>query len=166
MRILSIDPGNTDSAYTLLDHTTRRPLTIGKIPNHGLLSQLVDLAPDHVAIEMIASYGMPVGREVFETCLWIGRYTQHIYDHTLGVPVDLIYRREVKLHHCGSSKAKDPNVTQALIDRFAPGEVNRGKGTKAAPGFFYGFAADIWQAFAVGVLAADRVDPAGQAVGF
>lgn len=166
MNILSIDPGNTESAYTLLDLTTRRPTAIGKVPNHDLLHTLVDLAPDHVAVEMIRSYGMPVGAEVFETCVWIGRYTQHIYDHTAGVPVGLIYRGEVKSHLCHSTKASDANVTQALVDRFAPGQPNRGKGTKATPGWFYGFKADIWQAYAVGVLAADRLDPSHAAVGF
>jgi hypothetical protein len=52
---------------------------------------------------------------------------------------ELVYRRDVKLHHCHSAKAKDANITQALIDRFAPGVPNRGKGTKAEPGWFYGF---------------------------
>ena len=45
---------------------------------------------------------------------------------------------------------KDGNVRQALIDRF--GVV----GTKKDPGWFYGFHADIWQAYAVGVTYMDR----------
>ena len=49
---------------------------------------------------------------------------------------------------------------QALVDRFAPGQPNHGKGTKAEPGFFYGFRADVWQAFALAVYAADQLgDP-------
>ena len=73
----------------------------------------------------------------------------------IPAPCDLIYRKDVKLHLCHTTKAKDSNITQALIDRFASGEPNRGKGTKAAPGWFYGFKADIWQAYALAVLAAD-----------
>lgn len=32
---------------------------------------------------------------------------------------------------------------------------NHGKGTKANPGWFYGFRADVWQAHALAVYAAD-----------
>jgi hypothetical protein len=61
------------------------------------------------------------------------------------------------MHHCHVSSAKDSNITQALIDRFAMGRPNRGKGTKAEPGWFYGFRKDIWQAYALGVLEADKL---------
>lgn len=153
--ILAIDPGCTDSAYITIDQATRRPLDFGKIPNTQLLDQLCDRdlgeQVDHLAIEMIASYGMPVGREVFETCVWIGRFDMAAY----SVTTSLVYRQPVKTHHCHSSKASDANVAQALKDRFAYGISNHGKGTKAQPGWFYGFKADIWQAYALAVYVAD-----------
>ena len=60
-----------------------------------------------------------------------------------------------KLAICHSPRANDATIRQALIDRFAPGTPNKGKGTKKEPGWFYGFRADIWQAYAVGVTWAD-----------
>ena len=160
MRVLAIDPGPVESAYAFIDLTDRQPIEVAKIGNHGLLDMLDDnefnlsFTSDHGAIEMVASYGMAVGREVFETCVWIGRFQQ-----AAEIGMELTYRRDVKMHHCHSATAGDSNITQALIDRFASGEPNRGKGTKAAPGWFYGFKADIWQAYALAVLVADRLDP-------
>jgi len=161
MRILAIDPGNSESAYVVIDSETQRPQEFAKVPNHQLL---VDLSLDNllalhstvdlVVIEMIASYGMAVGAEVFETCVWIGRFQQAIADRT-GTTPELIKRHPVKMHHCHSARAKDSNITQALVDRFAPGATNHGKGTKAQPGWFYGFAKDVWQAYALAVYAAD-----------
>jgi hypothetical protein len=159
-RILAIDPGNTESAYAVIDQATCRPLEFGKIPNLELRDRLWTVAPsqivaDHAAIEMIASYGMAVGAEVFETCVWIGRFHTAI-DCATGEEPALVKRQPVKLHHCQSAKAKDANITQALIDRFAYGQPNRGKGTKAQPGWFHGFAADVWQAYALAVYVADE----------
>lgn len=159
-RVLSIDPGDRYSAYTLLA-PDRKPLDFGKVPNDDLRVMLRDnltIQADLVGVEMIASYGMPVGREVFETCVWIGRFVEVLAD--AGIPHQLVYRRDVKLHHCGVLRAKDSNVRQALVDRFAGGVRNGGKGVKAEPGWFYGFAADVWQAYAVGVYLADTTgDP-------
>lgn len=155
MRLLAIDPGNTHSGWVLVDTPTCRPVAFGKDANDTLRALLFgELSPlDHVAVEMIASYGMPVGKEVFETCVWIGRFAE-----VSPVAPQLVYRREVKLHHCGSSKANDSNIRQALVDRFTPGEKNHGKGTKSAPGWFYGFHADVWQAMALAVLVADQLE--------
>lgn len=159
MKILAIDPGNTHSGWVIIDSTTRQPLQIGKSPNELVLDHCQGgLNWDTAVIEMIASYGMAVGREVFDTCLWIGRYYQALTDtHGTQNPT-LTVRQTVKLHHCHTSKAKDANITQALIDRFAYGQPNRGKGTKKQPGWFHGFHADIWQAYALAVQHADQLE--------
>ena len=71
---------------------------------------------DVLVIEMIASYGMPVGKEIFETCVWIGRFKELAI--IKNKKVDYIYRKEEKINLCQSMKAKDSNIRQALIDRF------------------------------------------------
>ena len=159
--VLAIDPGPTESGWALIDSETCELIDFGKAENRWVIDlfRRGDIALKHcphVAIEMVASYGMSVGASVFETCVWIGRFQQHALTASGDLP-ELIYRRDVKLHHCGQTKATDSNIAQALKDRFAPGQPNHGKGTKAAPGFFYGFRADIWQAYALAVLAADRI---------
>ena len=153
--ILAIDPGTTESGWVTF--RDGKVVDSGVMPNLDLLRRIPLLGnwADTLAIEMVASYGMAVGREVFETCVWVGRFQQawHIPESAR-----LVYRRDVKLHHCNSVKAKDANITQALVDRFAPGRPNHGKGTKAEPGFFYGFKADIWQAYALAVYYADQLN--------
>lgn len=157
--VLAIDPGNTESGWALVDAATCRPIQVGKIDNHALRDALADgeFDFDRAAIEMVASYGMAVGADVFETCVWIGRFTETLTRLTGSEP-PLVYRREVKMHHCHSGKANDSNIKQALIDRFARGVRNHGKGTKADPGWFYGFAKDMWQAYALAVQVADTIE--------
>lgn len=155
--VLAVDPGDTQSAYSLIDATTRRPIAHAKLPNDDLRDDLAQLGGTDVAVavEMVASYGMTVGAEVFETCVWIGRYIERCA--ALGQAASRVYRRDVKLHHCHSARAKDANITQALVDRFATGQTNHGKGTRATPGWFYGFRADVWQAYALAVYVADTL---------
>lgn len=151
--ILGIDPGNIESGYVLIDKDTLEPLEVGKIKNEELMKQIEYgefLCVKYVAIEMIASQGMAVGQSVFETCVWIGMFSQQIVNY-LEVTPKLIYRKDEKMNLCNSMRAKDSNIVQALIDRFAPNTPNKGKGSKKAPGWFYGFKKDIWQAYAVGV---------------
>jgi len=152
MIVLAIDPGNIESAYTLMnDHY--EIFQFGKIGNEEMLSVIEDTMPDVVVIEMVASYGMAVGESVFETVFWIGRFYEASIREWSGC--DRVYRKDVKMNLCGQTRAKDSNIRQALIDRFAKHDFKNGKGKKGNPDWFYGFKADIWQAYAVGVTYID-----------
>lgn len=150
MNIISIDPGNLMSAYVLMD-SNYTPIEFAKIPNEDLLTriQALDDAVVPVAvIEKMVRLGMPVGQEVFDTCMWYGRFHQELVHQY--IKVEYVTRREEKLNLCGSTQAKDGNIIQALKDRFGH------KGTIAQKGFFHGFKADCWQAFSVGCTYLDK----------
>ena len=100
---------------------------------------------------MIASYGMPVGWTVFETCLFIGQILYVAENCENIARVDLITRNDVKNMICHSSKAKDSNITMAIKGRYPAtgGGKDPYKGTKDQPGPLYGFANDMWQALAL-----------------
>lgn len=146
MRVLGIDPGTTESAYCLWDG--ERVIEGAIFPNGDLLKLLRDCfwECDVIAVEKIASYGMAVGAEVFETCVWTGRFVQ-----ACPRPEDVIRipRLDVKVHLCKSARAKDANISQALKDRF--GDV----GTKKNPGRLFGVKSHIWAALAVAVTVYD-----------
>lgn len=146
-RILAIDPGPTESGFAVF--SGGGVLSSGTRSNAGMLdmlrNDLTRLTTDVLAIEMIASYGMAVGREVFETCVWIGRFQQAWHQPEA---VRLVYRKDVKMHLCGSPRAKDANIRQALLDLIGP------SGTKKAQGPTYGVTGHAWPALAVAVTAA------------
>lgn len=163
MRILAIDPGTTESGVVVYDAPLRNrtewnPHAAGWgvveavfLDNPTLIHRMKERSfggAEVCAIEMIACYGMAVGKETFETCVWIGRFVERA-----GIPVHLIYRQDVKIHLCGTMKAKDPNIRQALIDKHgAPG-------TKKKPGPTYGIAGHLWSALAVADYAAHILHP-------
>ena len=143
--LLSVDPGTQQSGWCLFDGERVRDSGVDR--NIDVLARLQTCEHNWtLAIEMIASYGMAVGRETFETCVWIGRYIQAWHEPD---EVRLIYRRDVKLHLCGQPRAKDTNIRQALIDKLGP------VGTKKAPGPLYGVTSHAWSALAVAVTAAE-----------
>jgi hypothetical protein len=155
MNILAIDPGPIESAFVLWDG--ERVLSKGKVKNARLLETLNAIgvgATDQpcLVIEQVASYGMAVGKDVFETVFWSGRFAQKWLRDWKRVP-----RKDVKMHLCGTMRAKDSNIRQALIDRFGK------PGVKAAPNTIYGedgskekkLRADEWQALALAVTAYD-----------
>lgn len=153
MNILAIDPGNVESGYVMVDENLQ-PIEFAKVPN-DFMEKLLYSIPGitQVVIERIASYGMAVGREVFETCEEIGRLS--ILAEFREIPVAYVYRKDEKLAICGSPKANDSNIRRALIDRFATHDLKNGKGTKDNRDWFYGFKADIWAAYAVAVTWSD-----------
>ena len=138
--IIGIDPGNKESGWVIVSNGKIE--SCGVMENNLVLNSLQDIAecdfPRIVAIEWIQSMGMAVGKEVFETCLWAGRFAQ-----AAGGEVRMVPRGRIKLHHCGSARAKDGNIVQSIKDKYGD------KGTKAEPGYFYGIASHAWQAFAV-----------------
>lgn len=157
MKIFAIDPGNEYSAYCVIDRETLRPLEFAKLTN----DELYDLIrgrrfdeTDQAVIEMIESYGMAVGKEVFETVYWIGRFYETL-KHKCTILPERLYRKEEKLHICHDTRAKDTNIRVALIDRFAQHDFKNGKGTKKDPDWFYGFKADCWAAYAVAITFAE-----------
>lgn len=151
MRIMAIDPGNTESAYCVVNAETMQPIRFDKLQNIDLLAG-IDLGNyldvDIFVIERVASYGMPVGREVFDTCEWIGRFTQAIFTE-YGKEPQFIFRMEEKQTICHSNTAGDSNIRRALIDKYAKHDLKNGKGTIKNPDWFYGFRADVWAAYAV-----------------
>lgn len=185
--VLAIDPGTELSAYMFFDGV--KPLSYGKTANYSLLRGIKleggwFSQATHMAVEMISHYGtgMPAGKEVFETCVWIGRFWEAWFERTggdkWGVNPNVIYRGEVKSCLCGTQKAKDQNIRQALIDRWGgelaikpaqkcsqcKGRKLCGLGKKRGPcslcdasgqgapaGVLNGISADCWSALAIGV---------------
>jgi hypothetical protein len=117
----------------------------GHLPNAEIRQILIGREYDRCACEMIASYGMAVGSSTFETCVWIGRFSE-----IARVDVELIFRKDIKLFLCGTMRAKDANIRQALLDLIGP------QGTKKTPGPTYGIKSHTWAALAVAVYAAQQ----------
>lgn len=150
--ILAIDPGPSESAVAAFRVFPKTITTFKKLPNAELLELLADARYDFVICERIRSYGMPAGAELFETCEWSGRFWQAAESN--GAAWRWLPRKDVKLHLCGSMRAKDPNVRQAIIDRFGGKEF--AIGSKKSPGPLYGCSGDCWAAVAVGLTWLDK----------
>jgi hypothetical protein len=174
-----MDPGTYESALVeLLPSPKPRYL-----PNPEFLDLLPVLAEKYegqdatLCLEMIASYGMAVGRDTFQTCVWIGRFIQ-----AWGGDYRLVYRSTVKSIICASSKATDANIRQALIDRYGGDlkgvggvkcQLCKGKGWTGRehtpcpvwhhpPGPLYDFDSHKWSALAVAIAVQEK----GLSIGF
>lgn len=145
--ILAIDPGSEQSAWLLWGGHVA---DFGMWPNETLLEHLRRAkAPEVVVIEQIESYGMAVGREIFQTVHWAGRFTEAAHP----MPVVQLPRRAVKLHLCQDTRAKDANIRLALLDHF--GGKAAAVGLKRSPGPLYGISRDVWSALAIAITYAE-----------
>lgn len=152
--LICIDPGPEESGFVFLRSGVVEDAMTAE--NRHIRAIVIASAGmcDALAIEMVASYGMPVGKDVFETVLWVGRFDE-LWFSKKRERAALIYRKDVKLHLCGTPRAKDANIRQALIDRYGPGK-DKAIGKKASPGPLYGVKKHAWAALAVGVTHLDR----------
>lgn len=166
MKLLAIDPGPAESAMVIWDG--KRIWSAEIVENDILLKAIWGEEPLTIydsgigicRIEMISSYGMPVGADVFDTVVWIGRFYE-AWQKKIGNGIALVYRHAVKNHHCNSHKAKDSNIRQVLIDKYGPPFTTeeycpigkKGQPLKPRkrrlPGLTSVLKEDTWQAFAL-----------------
>jgi hypothetical protein len=128
-RLLAIDPGCSKSAWVLFEG--EKPCKWMKEPNEDLMQRMKNTdfdCLDKIVIEMI-SCNMRAGREIYETCYWIGRY----YEASEGLAARML-RVRVKAIVLGSARGNDKMVRAAMIKRY--GKIK--------------MAADEWQALALG----------------
>ncbi len=147
--IFAIDPGPRQSAFVKWDSKNELITDYKIVENNELMHLVRKVSPvETIVCEMIQGFGMPVGKEIFETVLLVGQIKEASL--RTGHGLNLVYRKEIKQHFCGTNRAKDANIRRVLIDRF--GE----PGTKKNPGKLYGIKKDEWSALAVGVYFADQ----------
>ena len=159
MTTMAIDPGPVQSAYVVMTHDMQI-VAKGILENWQLRSRICTSFCDTVVIEQIKSYGMSVGESIFRTCYESGRMIEAAQSSEKAVY--MLPRAKVKIHVCGSMRAKDGNIRQAIIDRYPA--TGGGKlpqiGIKSAPGPLFGVSKDVWAALAVAIT---FVEAPGQA---
>jgi len=173
--ILAIDPGTKQSAYSLIrdDYSI---VSANKLPNEEVLELVHHGEYDVLAVECMEprfhapgagkNMGLRIGDEVYETCIWIGRFMEAACAR--GKQIFRVFRSEERARLIPTKKnglppltgkvgeSGDSKMRAALIARFARHDKVNGKGRAANKDFFYGFRADMWNAFAVGVVCLDR----------
>lgn len=154
--ILGVDPGYLQTALVWIADKNE-VLRARTLPNEEAREAILKIASMGmngrvlVAIEGIQPMGMVVGAEVFDTCMWVGRFVEVCNAH--GIPYWIVYRSQVKVNICGDSRAKDPNIRRAIVDRY--GGESAGIGRKASPGPLYEVKGDAWSALAIALTARD-----------
>ncbi|WP_286846637.1 hypothetical protein [Proteiniphilum sp. UBA5463] len=150
MKILGIDPGTTESGWVIYDTENHSIIDKGISENNETIELIDTMDFDVMAIEMVASYGKPVGKETFETVYWIGRFAEKA--RSFGISVERYYKKtDINPAICFNSNVKDAMIRRALLDMFP--KTGGGKepsiGTKKQPGALYGISSHMFPALAV-----------------
>ncbi len=177
MDIIGIDPGETQSALVHIRITERgrvrrrtetEIIAHAELPNpdvplwlRGAIETAIGDAPN-IVIERVQSYGMPVGREVFDTVRWAGRIEQVAMD--AECPTWLLARTHVKRVLLGGPVGGDREVRAALRERFGESALRGVTRHKwAALAVAAAFAVDRSRAVAseaiTGGIVSDEVEP-------
>lgn len=157
--IISIDPGQFNSAYSIYDHKTRTINSCGILSNKKTLNLLKSNSNcDLLVVENIRSYGNVIGNTTLDTCVWIGRFVQ-----VWKGEYKLLPRKTIAFKMCHTITASDTNIRQAVISRFAefnglPDNKRSMIGNKKKPGMLYGVTKDMWAALAVALVYHDIDD--------
>lgn len=142
--IFAVDAGSTVSSWVLFD--TAAQTIFDKeldMPNAELLA-IIGIASYNVfAFEQLAPFGFVVGKEVFDTIEWNGRF-RHAAE-IRAVTVFPVKRKQCVVHHTGSAKGGDSAIRTAMLARF---------GKEKTEGVTY----DLWQALSVAAFAADHMN--------
>jgi hypothetical protein len=176
MIILSIDPGDKLTAWTLVNLDTLEILGRAKQENREVELQLFqgyfttwgDLKtmktsggteeirelirlPEYelVAIEYPHPRGESMYTQLVDAIRWIGRY-----EGAHGADLSYIDRKDVKMTLCGRCVGVgDSNIRAALLSRYpATGGGKIGQvGTKKLPGPLFGVSKDMWAALGVAI---------------
>jgi len=156
--ILAVDPGTYETGLVIYDTDAHHVPSFGIYDNYITEKMIKDISsPTIFAYEMIGHYGtgMSVGKEVFHTCIWIGKFesawkNSEYFAGREDKPY-MILNREIRLTLCGTAKAKEKNIRQAVLDRFPAtgGGACPQKGTKKNPGPLYGMKSHVFSALAV-----------------
>lgn len=180
--ILFIDPGSRHAGSVILEPRQGelpRLISTWNSTAEEFVTWLRSDLPAHVSgavIEQVGHYGtgMSAGKDVFDTCRYIGRLEECLERRWLRWTKTL-RRQTVKTFLCGKATANDTNVRQALIDLWGgdtlaiggrkcqacKGNGWRGRGRptcttcrglrwKIPPGPLHGVAGHAWSALAVG----------------
>jgi hypothetical protein len=160
MKIIAIDPGTVQSAFVSWDTETdafvdvQDEFRLGLVPNKDLHMEafylLMNVQPDLIAIEMVQSYGLTVGRTTFETVLFVGKLTEKF--HNCYTEYNCLREFSIKYYGRPTIKAqvggkKDSEVRASLRLRY--GEAKKGEK-------LYGVKKDIWSALAVAAALTER----------
>jgi len=140
MKILAIDPGPLNSAFVLWDTESHDLLDKDIINSNELIHALGGnrWSFDLCAIEMVQSYGMGVGKSIFETCLKVGQMLERLRFHK-DSQVKMYGRPSIKGQIGGRN---DTEIRSSLRMRY--GDARKGEKLE-------GVKKDIWAALALAV---------------
>ena len=153
MRIIGIDPGSEKSAYVLYDTEQRQAVCKDHWDNETMRCYLASycewqhngLRPTYLAIEQVCCYGVRVGRSVFDTVFWSGRFVE-----CWGDEFKMLSKQQISQALCGKgSGINKTDIHNAIYDMFG-GSRSSACGTKKKPGPLYGIKGPhLWDALAV-----------------